>query len=192
MRKIILASSSPRRKDILGKFNLKFDVICSNIEEYVEKNDDPIKTVMSLALEKGQDVAHKCKNGDIVIAADTIVYKDYILGKPKNRQEAFDMLNHLSSGLHLVITGIAIIEAGSTKKIVDYEVTEVRFKDLTTGKIEKYLDTQEYMDKAGAYGIQGYGEVLVESIKGSYSNVVGLPVSKIDELLEGYYDLQLL
>ena len=190
--KIILASSSPRRKDILDKFNLKFDIICSNIEEYVEKNDSPIKTVMSLAFEKCQDVSQRCEKGDIVIAADTIVYRDYILGKPKSRHEAFNMLNHLSAKIHLVITGVAIIEVGSTKKIVDYEVTEVRFRDLTTGKIEEYLNTQEYIDKAGAYGIQGYGEVLVESIKGSYSNVVGLPVSKIDELLEQHFKLQLL
>lgn len=192
MRKIVLASTSPRRRDILNKFNLKFDIICSNIEECVQKNDNPIKTAMSLAFEKGQDVSLRCSPGDIVISADTIVYKDYLLGKPKNRQKAFDMISHLNGGIHLVVTGVSIIEVGSSKKVIDYEVTKVKFKDLTSDKIERYLRTEEYIDKAGAYGIQGYGEVLVESIQGSYSNVVGLPISKIDELLEKNFNFKLL
>ncbi|AFS78019.1 Maf-like protein [Gottschalkia acidurici 9a] len=192
MKKIILASSSPRRKEILNRFDLKFDIICSNIEEYVDKNDDPIKTVMSLAFEKCQDVANRCNEGDIIIAADTIVYKDYILGKPQNREEALNMIKHLSGDTHLVITGVSIIEVGNSRKIVDYEVTRVKFKDLTKDKIERYLDTEEYKDKAGAYGIQGYGEVLVESIEGSYSNVVGLPIAKLEELLDKNYNIQLL
>lgn len=192
MKRIILASSSPRRKEILERFNVKFETIVSKVDEDFDSKEQPSEVVQSLALKKCKDVADRCKNGDIVIAADTIVYYDQILGKPKDRKDAFDMISRLSGKTHLVMTGLAIIEVDSGKTIVDYEVTKVKFRDLNSKKIERYLNTEEYTDKAGAYGIQGYGEILVESINGSFSNVVGLPISKLDKLLEENFNLNLL
>lgn len=189
MKKIILASSSPRRREILSKYNISIEIISSDINERVLDDEDPIQVAMSLAFQKGYDVASK-HEGDIVLAADTIVYKEKILGKPKNSIEAFEMLKVLSGEIHQVITGIAIISKHN--KIIDYEISHVKFKKLSTKKIEKYIDTGEYKDKAGAYGIQGYGELLVDWIEGSYSNIVGLPVSKIDDILENYYNINLL
>lgn len=192
MRKIILASASPRRKEILEKFGLEFKIITSEVDEKFDKNDEPLEVAQSLALKKCLDVCKKCNKGDIVIAADTIVYYDSILGKPIDREDAFNMLKALSGKIHKVITGFAILEVGSEKRIVDYEMTEVKFRNLSDEKIERYLNTQEYVDKAGAYGIQGYGEILVEKINGSYSNVVGLPTYKLDKYLENNFDLKLL
>ena len=192
MKRIVLASASPRRKEILEKFGLDFEIITSEVDEKVEKNEDPLKVAETLALKKCLDVSKKCNKGDIVIAADTIVYYDAILGKPKDREDAFEMLKSLSGKTHQVITGFAILEVGSEKRIVDHEMTRVKFRTLSDEKIERYLNTQEYVDKAGAYGIQGYGEILVEAINGSYSNVVGLPTYKLDKHLKDSFDLELL
>ena len=192
MRRIVLASASPRRKEILEKFGLKFEIMTSEVEEEFDKYEDPAKVAESLALEKGLDVSKKCNKGDIVIAADTIVYYDSILGKPRDREDAFNILKSLSGKTHKVITGFTILEVGSEKKVVDHEVTSVKFRDLNDEKIERYLNTQEYVDKAGAYGIQGYGEILVESISGSFSNVVGLPSYRVDKYLEDNFNLKLL
>ena len=192
MKKIVLASASPRRKEILEKFGLDFKIITSEVDEEFDKDDEPLEVAQSLALKKCLDVSKKCNEGDIVIAADTIVYYDSILGKPIDREDAFNMLKSLSGKIHKVITGFAILEVGSEKRIVDYEMTKVKFRNLSDEKIERYLNTQEYVDKAGAYGIQGYGEILVEAINGSYSNVVGLPTYKLDKYLENSFDLKLL
>lgn len=192
MRRIVLASSSPRRKEILERFNIKFETRVSDIDEEFDPEDEPSQVVKSLALQKCEDVAKNCQNGDIIIAADTIVYYDMILGKPKDRKDAEGIIKTLSGKTHLVMTGVAIIEVGSGKTIVDFESTEVKFRELSDEKIERYLNTEEYTDKAGSYGIQGYGEILVESINGSFSNVVGLPISKLDELLEENFNFKLL
>lgn len=192
MKNMILASTSPRRKEILERFGVKFKVVPSEIEEKFNALDNPIEVVKILSLNKCIDVAKKCKKGDIIIAADTIVYYDSILGKPKNREDAFKILKSLSGKTHKVITGIAVIDLEDDKKQVDYEVTHVKFRDLNDDKIERYLDTEEYIDKAGSYGIQGYGEILVESITGSFSNVVGLPIYKLDVMLEDNFNLSLL
>lgn len=192
MNNIILASASPRRKDILEKFGVKFKIIPSNINEEFDESNDPIEVVSSLALDKCRDVASRTSEGNIIIAADTIVYYDSILGKPKDREDAFNTMKILSGNTHKVITGLAIIDRKNNKTIVDYEVTKVKFRDLNDDKIKRYLDTQEYVDKAGAYGIQGYGEILVESIEGSFSNVVGLPITKLDKLLEENFEMRIL
>lgn len=191
MRQIILASASPRRKDILEKFGLKFTVIPSTADEVYDKKDDPIEVVTQLALKKCQDISNDNKSA-IVIAADTIVYYQEILGKAKNRVDAFNILKTLSGNTHKVITAIAIKHIASNKEIVDYQETQVKFRTLSDEKIERYLNTEEYIDKAGAYGIQGYGEILVESINGSFSNVVGLPIAKLDEILEENFNIKLL
>ncbi|WP_069649221.1 Maf family protein [Caloranaerobacter ferrireducens] len=192
-KRIILASGSPRRKELLSKFNIDFDIVQSDIPELVNDFDEPKQTAMSLAFQKANDVSQKMANGEIVIAADTIVvFKDKILGKPRNENEAFNMLSELSGKTHSVITGFAIIEAGTYNKIIDYAETIVKFKDLTSGQIKRYIKTGEYLDKAGAYAIQGFGSILVEWIKGSYWNVVGLPISKLDNVLEKYFGVRLL
>lgn len=193
MKKIILASCSPRRSEILKRFNIEFEIKPSSVDEDFTEGEDPKDVVEMLALRKCRDVANRSQNGEIVIAADTIVvYSDKILGKPVDKSDARKMIHSLSGKSHQVITGIAIIDLETGIESVDCQVTDVLFRHLTDDKIERYLNTEEYVDKAGAYGIQGYGEVLVKSINGSFSNVVGLPISKLDEMLEDKFDLKLL
>lgn len=193
MKKIVLASGSPRRRELLAKFNIDFDIVYSEVPEIVNDFDEPKQTAMSLAFQKANDVSQKMINGEIVIAADTIVvFKDRILGKPRNEKEAFEMLSELSGKTHSVITGFAIIESGTYNKIIDFAETVVKFKDLTSDRIKRYIETGEYLDKAGAYAIQGYGSILVDWIRGSYWNVVGLPISQLDSVLEKYFGVRLL
>lgn len=192
MKKIILASSSPRRREILEKYNVDFQIIKSHIDEKVSNRDDPFQVVMSLAFQKAEDISKVLNYDALVIAADTIVYMDRVIGKPKDEIDAFRILESLSGKEHLVITGIAIIDTNLGKKIIDYETTKVKFRELQPEKIKSYISTGEFRDKAGAYGIQGYGEILVDWIEGSYSNVVGLPIVKIDKLLERHFDIKIL
>ncbi len=114
------------------------------------------------------------------------------MGKPKNEKEAYEMLSLLSGKAHCVYTGICIIDAENSKKVVDYEKTTVVFNELTKELIERYLKTNEYIDKAGAYGIQGYGELLVKEIHGCYNNVKGLPLTKLNNLLTKHFSINLL
>lgn len=192
MRKFILASQSPRRLEILKKYNLDLDIIHSDIVEKVQSDEKPETIVMSLAFQKALDVSNKCDKNSIVIAADTIVYLDKVLGKPSNLEDGYKMLKILSGKTHYVYTGICIIEAVNNKKIIDYEVTEVTFKEISNDVIKAYLATNEYADKAGAYGIQGFGELLVKKINGCYNNVKGLPTNKLNELLIRHFDFNLL
>lgn len=191
--KVILASGSPRRKELFEKFGLEMKILTSNISEKVSLNETPEQVCMSLALQKCLDVLGKVNEESLVIAADTIVvYNNKILGKPVSREDAFNMIKILSNNTHYVFTGLAIIKKFSNDKIIDFVKTKVKFRYLTDDKINKYLDTNEYLDKAGAYGIQGFGSVLIESIEGSYSNVVGLPLTRLDKLLEKHFNLSLL
>ena len=188
---IILASASPRRKEILENVNLKFTVQSSHIEEVVLENEPPKDLVMRLAFEKCMDVAKKNPNA-LVIGADTIVALDNnILGKPKDEHHAYEMIKSLSNKKHEVITGISLINLSLNKKVTDYVVSEVTFKDLSEETITDYIKTKESLDKAGAYGIQGYGALLVDSIKGDYFNIVGLPISKIGDLLKYNFNVNL-
>ncbi len=190
--KIILASGSPRRKEMLERFNLEPVIIKTNIDEKIFKDQEPIQIAMSLAFEKAYEVSNSFMD-DLVIGADTIVVNDgLILGKPKDEEDAFNMLRSLSSKTHEVITGISLIDKSRDLKFVDYECTQVKFKYLSDRLIKTYLNTGEYKDKAGSYGIQGKGAVLVEKINGCYSNVVGLPLSKLDYLLSRYFNLNIL
>lgn len=192
MEKFILASQSPRRLEMLSKYNLDLSVVHSNVEEKVQNNENPTTIVMSLAFQKAFDVSNRCKTDSIVIAADTIVYLDKVLGKPNNLEDGYRMLKILSGKTHYVYSGICLIQAASNKKIIDYEVTEVTFKQLSDDVINAYLATNEYADKAGAYGIQGFGELLVYKINGCYNNVKGLPINKLNELLIRHFDFNLL
>ena len=188
---IILASASPRRKEILENTNLKFRIIKSDIDEKIFEGESPQQVAMRLSFEKCIDIA--CNNkSSLVIGADTIVVlDDMILGKPKDKDEAYCMLKKLSNKVHQVITGISLINLEGNKKIIDYVVSNVKFKDLSEEDIKDYIQTNESLDKAGAYGIQGYGALLVEEIKGDYFNIVGLPISRISDLLKQYFSINL-
>jgi len=182
--KIILASSSPRRKELLERIGLRFEVIPSEIEERAIAGETPIEHVMRLAKEKTFEVANNLK-ASCIIGADTIVLLDgEILGKPAGEDEARRMLQRLSGREHKVITGFCIFETDTKELITDYTVTRVMIKDLTEEEIEAYLKTEESFDKAGGYAIQGKGSFLVKEIKGSYTNVVGLPLCEVVEALQ--------
>ncbi len=174
MKKIILASASPRRKELLTTAGVEFEVLVSEADETIPEGTAPRDAAMMTAEKKALAVAGN-RDG-IVIGADTIVViDDKILGKPKDEADAFGMLRLLSGREHEVITGVCITDGEKTEKFA--QVSKVRFYDLTDDEITAYVATKEPMDKAGAYGIQGRGCVLVESIEGDYFNIVGLPVA---------------
>lgn len=190
MEKIILASNSPRRREILGEF-IDLDVITKEINEIKDDSFSPWTTVMGLAFEKGIEVA-KDNEDLIVLSADTLVELDgKLLGKPRNREEAKIMIEALSGRSHNVYTGYAIFKLSENIKYVNYEKSSVKFYELSDLEIEKYLDTLEYKDKAGAYGIQGKGSLLVEEIRGDYFNIVGLPIGKINRDLIRLFNFNL-
>lgn len=190
MEKIILASNSPRRREILGKF-IDFEVKTHEINEVKDEEYPPQITVMGLAYEKGISVAEE-NIDSIVISSDTIVeYDGKLLGKPKDRDEAKDMIKSLSGKTHNVYTAYAIFKISENIKYVDYEKSEVKFYEFSDVDIEKYLDTNEYADKAGAYGIQGYGALLVEKINGDYFNIMGLPIAKLSRDLKRLFGISL-
>lgn len=177
---IILASSSPRRIELLKKLNLKFKIIPTKIDENIDEQE-PVKHVLTLSELKAREVFKNNNENQIIIAADTIVYYKQILGKPKNYNDAFKMLKTLSGKWHSVYTGVFVVFPNETVSF--YEKTDVKFKKLSDELIEFYLSSGEAFDKAGAYGIQGLGSVLVEKINGDFFNVMGLPISKLWDLL---------
>lgn len=190
MEKIILASNSPRRREILGEF-IYLDIITKEINEIKDDSFSPWTTVMGLAFEKGIEVA-KDNEDFIVLSADTLVELDgKLLGKPKNREEAKIMIESLSGRSHNVYTGYAIFKLSEKIKYVNYEKSSVKFYKLSDLEIENYLNTLEYKDKAGAYGIQGKGSLLVEEIRGDYFNIVGLPIGKINRDLIRLFNFNL-
>ncbi len=190
MTRIVLASNSPRRKELLERVGVEFTVDASDIDERVHDNETPEQIAMGLALQKGLDVAKRYEPGTLIIAADTIVYSGKVMGKPEGEADAKSMLSALSGSLHQVYTGIAVIEAGTNTKIVDYECTDVKFKVLSEDKIDKYVASGEAFGKAGAYAIQEKGMTLVEWIRGDFFNVVGLPVSKLETILEKHFNMR--
>ncbi len=192
MINIILASKSPRRIEMLRRYCNNLIIYSPDTEEKVDDNDNPQTSVMKIAFEKALYAFENCTEKGIIIAADTDVYLDKILGKPENEQEAYEMLKSLSGKTHKVYTGICIIDSISLKKVVDYEETSVEFNELSEDLIRSYLKTGEYADKAGSYGIQGYGELLVKGIEGCYNNVKGLPLTKLNNLLTKHFSHKLL
>lgn len=178
MSRIILASASPRRRELMNQIGLKFEVFPSSKEE-VLADAGPAQTVMALAAAKAQDVFSQTEDREVlVIGADTVVSKDgVILGKPKNVSDAQRMLGFLQGESHQVYTGVCLITAAGIHSF--YEKTDVTMYALSDADIEAYIATNEPMDKAGSYGIQGLGAVFVREIHGDYNNVVGLPVASI-------------
>lgn len=191
MKSIVLASASPRRSDLLRQIGVDFRVLPSNIEEMLPHGMHPGEAVEELALKKALSVSENLKDGSLVIGADTIVVKDDILGKPSDEYDALRMLHILEGDMHEVLTGVAIVDLSTMEYIKGHEKTKVFMKNLTDEKIKAYIDTGEPMDKAGAYGIQGKGALLVEKIEGCYFNVVGLPLGKLSEMLE-YFGVKVL
>ena len=186
MKKIILASASPRRKEILGTTGLKFDICVSDYEEDLSMKKEPRALARFLSRKKAEEVANKYKNA-IIIAADTfIVFKDELLGKPHTTKEATRMLTMLNGKAHSVITGFTVLDTGSNKKVSRSIETKVYFRRLTPKEIKAYVSTKEPLDKAGAYAIQGLGALFVEKIEGDYLNVVGLPLAALSETLKGF------
>ena len=186
MGKIILASQSPRRRQLLEQMGITDFVICpAKGEEDMGAQLPPDRLSEALALAKAREVAAQAGPEDIMIAADTIVTLDHqVLGKPHSREEAVSMLETLSGRHHVVYTGLAVLRGGET--VSDHEASQVRFRPLSREEIAAYVATGEPMDKAGAYGIQGRGALLVEGIVGDYFNVMGLPVCKLGQILNRF------
>ena len=183
--KIVLASASPRRSELLSQVGIEFEIIPSHIPEEPLDGETPAEHVMRLASQKASEVAGRVGDGKWVIGSDTVVIIDgEILEKPEDHMDAIAMLKKLSGREHKVITGYAIINSSSGEEVKRAVETAVKFKELTDSEIEGYVDSGEPMDKAGAYAIQGLGSFMVEGIVGSYSNVVGLPVCQIVNDLE--------
>lgn len=179
MKTIILASKSPRRKELLKKIGLKFKVAQSNFKEYEDIKLKPGELAKQLSLEKAKAVFANYKNS-IIIAADTIVVcQNRILGKPKDKSGARKMLEFLSDKTHSVITGFTIID-GETNRIITKSVeTKVYFRKISRQEIYSYLETKEPYDKAGAYAIQEKGSIFIKKVEGDYLNAVGLPIFSV-------------
>ncbi len=176
---LILASRSPRRAQLFKQIGLTFTQQESSVEEILDASKSPEENVQSLSLLKAIDVAEHFSHG-IVVGSDTIVVVNgKILGKPSSEEEAFTMLRTLSSRTHTVFTGFALVDVQSKKNYVDFEKTDVTFRELDAEEIRNYIASGSPMDKAGAYGIQDdYGAVFVEKINGCYYTVVGFPLAK--------------
>lgn len=179
---IILASQSPRRRELLKYITPDFKTASPNVDETLPKGISPAEAVLYLSKIKAEPFKNQ---DDIIIGADTVVScGNEILGKPESKEEARKMLRRLSSAEHSVFTGVTVIKCDLTKSF--FVETKVKFYDLTDSEIDAYVETGEPMDKAGAYGIQGRGSLLVEKIDGDYFNVVGLPVSRLNQELKAF------
>lgn len=185
--RLILASSSPRRQELIRLLKLPYDIRVSRVDERIAADATPEQIVHELSVRKAQavhdEMTHPERNG-IIIGADTVVVFDkHILRKPKDERDAFQMLDTLQGNTHHVYSGVACIDAESGRAIVDHCVTAVMFKPLSARRIKRYIATGEPYDKAGAYAIQGLGATLIEKIEGDYFNVVGLPLSLLSDML---------
>ncbi len=195
MKKLILGSQSPRRCELLENAGIEFEVLVSDCEEIVDENLDYPDIVKTLAEQKNNAVTadKRCNENSVVLTADTmVVCQDKIMGKPCDDEEAYEMLSLLSGNVHYVLTGFCICDKESGKKIVGYEETAVKFRNIDEEEIKNYIKTGECRDKAGAYGIQLRGSLFVEKIEGDYFNIVGLPVQKVCKLLKENFDIHIL
>jgi septum formation protein len=186
MKRIVLASSSPRRKEILSKAGLVFDIQESSYEEDMTLPLSPRELAEHLSLGKAKSVSDKTSNA-IVIAADTfVVYNNQCLGKPKTEDKAREMLNMLSGQEHEIITGVSIIDTKDNRTVSFHQSTKVFMKPLSPEIIEAYIKTGEPLDKAGGYALQEIGAVLIEKIEGDFFNAMGLPIGKVIEELRDF------
>lgn len=179
-KSIILASGSPRRKELLLQIGIVPEIIVSHVEEKIT-SDVPAEVVMSLAEQKAVDVAKDMPEGTVILGSDTVVAADgKILGKPKSHEEAYEMIRSLAGRSHQVYTGVCVVKkgaAGGKDTVVSfYDETDVQVSGMTEAEIREYADSEEPMDKAGAYAVQGFFARYIEGLRGSYANVMGLPV----------------
>ncbi|WCK53644.1 Maf family protein [Aneurinibacillus sp. Ricciae_BoGa-3] len=183
---IILASSSPRRKELLQGLGVAFSVMPSHADERVEGDVSPGLFVETLAQRKAQQVAHSCSVRSLVIGSDTVVVLNgEIMGKPADEDDAFRMLSMLAGNMHEVYTGLCVIDTAGKQKN-GHTATRVFFRELSEERIRRYIATGEPMDKAGAYGIQGFGSAFVSRIEGDYFSIVGLPLILVSDFLEEF------
>jgi len=186
MKTIILASSSPRRKELLERIGLNFEVEASGYNEGILPDKDHHEIARRISFEKAKLVADRHNNA-LVIAADTfIVFDGGIFGKPHTETEARKMLEILNGKSHLVITGFSIIDTTENKTLSRSVETKVYLRELTHSEIDNYVRSHEPLDKAGAYAIQGLGAAIVERIEGDYFNVIGLPLCELTEALKDF------
>ena len=191
-RRLILASASPRRREILAGLGLSFQVQPACGEEKV-KTEDPAEAVKELALQKAREVAERTEDPALVIGSDTVVAsRGKILGKPRDKEEAFQMLRELQDASHMVYTGVAVVDTVTGETVVHFaEGTKVSMYPMTEEWIWRYIETGEPMDKAGAYAIQGGCMPYIREIHGEYTTVVGFPAARFyQELLKKGIDLQ--
>jgi len=176
---IVLASGSPRRIEMLRDLGIEPEIIVPAVEETLPPEIDMEAAVMFLALKKALSVETRCQDGKLIIAADTIVYLEQVIGKPADREEAIRILQDLRGKMHTVVTGVALLKAGTYVRRVFYEMTKVYFKDYTDEDILAYVSTEEPYDKAGGYAIQGAFGKYIDHIEGDYHNVIGFPWNRI-------------
>ena len=182
MQKIILASASPRRRELLETAGVDFEILVSQADESVPDGTQPEAAAVMTAEKKARAVKALHPDGTVIGADTVVVSEGEIMGKPADRQDAVRMLSRLSGKVHTVVTGVCIL--GKDKEISFAQSTKVEFYPLSDGEIEAYVDSGEPMDKAGAYGIQGGAGEFVSHIAGDYFNVIGLPMKRLSEMLE--------
>ncbi|RCW49699.1 nucleoside triphosphate pyrophosphatase [Halanaerobium sp. MA284_MarDTE_T2] len=186
MGKLVLASASPRREELLKQLKLQFTIVPSRIDESQFNGLKPVDMVEKLAFAKAESVSELVEEA-IIIAADTvIVAQDRVLNKPEDAEDAKNMLSALSGKEHQVITGVAVMNSETDEYLVEHNITSVFMEEISEEEIDKYLETGEPMDKAGAYAIQGFGSLFVREIKGSYYSVVGLPLNQLSKMLKKF------
>ena len=186
--KIILASGSPRRKELLLQIGIVPEIIVSHVEEKIT-SDVPAEVVMSLAEQKAVDVAKEMPEGTVILGSDTVVAADgKILGKPKSHEEAYEMIRRLAGRSHQVYTGVCLVKKGPEGEadtvVSFYDETDVNVSPKTEKEIREYADSEEPMDKAGSYAVQGFFARYIDGLKGSYANVMGLPVHLVYQELK--------
>ena len=197
MKRIILASKSIDRSNILNRLNISFEILSTNINEsdYKDQHSDPIDLVKELAKAKALKAKELLKSeevGTIIIAADTIVeINGKIIGKAQNEIEAFQILKSLANRSHNLITGIAITSVYDTKLVIDYDITVVTLTELSDDDIRNYIKSEEWKGRAGAYSIRDRASLFIKEIRGSPSNVIGLPMHKIFKILKSEFNLNL-
>jgi len=186
-QKLILASKSPRRAEILRAVGWQFETIAANIDETREPNEDAVSYVMRLARTKAEKIRAQVASGMVLGADTTVVVNGEILEQPHDAEDARRMLHLLNNKWHEVLTGVALVsdgtQDGSDSVLVDHELTRVRFSEMSAAEIDWYISTGEPFGKAGAYGIQGHAALFIEEIQGDYFNIVGLPIRLVYELL---------
>ncbi len=185
MKKIILASTSPRRKQLLDELGIVFDIVSPDYDECIINKPFSYDLTEQTAINKAESVKLKINVSSVIIAADTVVvFDNIILGKPKNYDEAMKILCRLSDNTHKVVTSVCITDKDTNNQIVRSETSEVTFNKIKTEEIEKYIKEFQPFDKAGAYGIQEIPSHFIKEIKGEYSNIVGLPLKIVERMLK--------